>query len=187
MRVGWSASRWMLTRSAPALQKSATYRTGLSIIRCTSKNISVWLRMDLTTGMPMVMLGTKAPSITSTCTQSAVWMRWMSRSKLQKSADKIDGATFTIVSSLFTLLFSPHVSPHGGWAAHPRGRLLIGCHERQPSGGRRRVSPHLPPTSAGNPGGRRVWHSRPAKALRLCRTAIGFYSYTQEVATSLTS
>ena len=43
----------------------------MSIIRCTSRNRSVHLRIDFTTGTPMVMLGTKQPSITSTWSQSA--------------------------------------------------------------------------------------------------------------------
>ena len=71
MPVGWSASRWTDRRSAPARAKASTYRTGLSIIRCTSRNMSVHLRIDFTTGTPMVMLGTKQPSITSTWSQSA--------------------------------------------------------------------------------------------------------------------
>ena len=61
-----SASTWTVTTSAPAWQNCSTYRTGRSIIRWTSRIMSVAFRMDWTTGMPMVMLGTKTPSITST-------------------------------------------------------------------------------------------------------------------------
>ena len=49
-------------------QNSSTYRTGCVIIRCTSRNISVTFRMDFSTGMPMEILGTNTPSITSTWT-----------------------------------------------------------------------------------------------------------------------
>ena len=63
-----SASTWTVTMSAPAWQKASTYRTGRSIIRWTSRGRAVVGRMDLTTGMPMVMLGTNSPSITSTWT-----------------------------------------------------------------------------------------------------------------------
>ena len=101
MRVGWSASRWTDSRSAPALQKASIYRAGLSIIRWTSRNIPVCLRMDSTTGTPMVRLGTKAPSITSTWSQSAPDTRLMSRSKLQKSAERMEGAILTMIFSLF--------------------------------------------------------------------------------------
>ena len=68
MFSGVSDSRCTVTRSAPASQNWSTYRTGSTIIRCTSKNMSVTLRMDCTTGMPMEMLGTNTPSITSTWT-----------------------------------------------------------------------------------------------------------------------
>ena len=65
---GVSDSTWTVTRSAPASQNCSTYRTGSTIIRWTSSGIWVTLRMDATTGMPMVMLGTNNPSITSTWT-----------------------------------------------------------------------------------------------------------------------
>ena len=97
---GMSASRWTESRSAPALAKASTYRPGFSTIRWTSRNRSVCLRMDSTTGTPMVMLGTNMPSITSTWSQSAEDTRRISRSRLQKSADKMEGAILSIFSSL---------------------------------------------------------------------------------------
>ena len=68
MFSGVSDSTWTVTRSAPASQNCSTYRTGSTIIRCTSSGSAVVGRRDLTTGMPMVMLGTNMPSITSTWT-----------------------------------------------------------------------------------------------------------------------
>src|SRR5918994_790040 len=48
-----------------------------------------------TTGRPRVRLGTKWLSMTSTCAQSAVAMAPSSRSRLAKSADRIDGEICT--------------------------------------------------------------------------------------------
>ena len=63
-----------------------------------SKNMSVWERRLLTTGNPIVILGTNSPSMTSTCSQSAPAARTSSTSpaRLQKSADSIDGAILTM-------------------------------------------------------------------------------------------
>ena len=63
-----SASTWQVTMSAPASQNCSTYRSGRSIIRCTSRGSAVTGRMDFTTGIPMEILGTNRPSITSTWT-----------------------------------------------------------------------------------------------------------------------
>ena len=65
---GVSDSTCTVTMSAPASQKASTYRTGRTIMRCTSSGSFVTGRMHRTTGMPMVMLGTNTPSITSTWT-----------------------------------------------------------------------------------------------------------------------
>ena len=70
-------------------------------MRWTSRNISVCLRIEATTGTPMEMLGTNMPSITSTWSQSAVETRWMSRPSSQKSAESIEGAIFAILPSSF--------------------------------------------------------------------------------------
>mmetsp|Transcript_7007 Transcript_7007/g.20662 ORF Transcript_7007/g.20662 Transcript_7007/m.20662 type:complete len:201 (+) Transcript_7007:606-1208(+) len=58
--------------SAPALAKSSTRCSGSTIIRWQSRTASgCALRRASTTSGPMVMFGTKRPSITSTWTQSA--------------------------------------------------------------------------------------------------------------------
>ena len=66
IRSGVSASRWTVRKSAPALQKASAYRPGSVIIKCTSRVRSDTRRRAFTTGMPMVMFGTKCPSIIST-------------------------------------------------------------------------------------------------------------------------
>src|ERR1051325_9613829 len=69
--------------------------SGRSTMRCTSKNFGDRGRIACTTTGPMVMFGTKWPSITSTWIQSAparVTASTSSPSRL-KSADRIDGAT----------------------------------------------------------------------------------------------
>src|SRR5947208_9303283 len=60
--------------------------------------LSVALRIDLTTGRPIVILGTKWPSITSTCSMVAPPARTdsISSASLAKSADNIDGAISNI-------------------------------------------------------------------------------------------
>ena len=98
MAGGRSASRWTESRSAPALAKASTYRPGFSTIRWASRKRSVCFRMEATTGTPMVMLGTNMPSITSTWSQSAAGaIRRISRSRSQKSAERMEGAIFTII------------------------------------------------------------------------------------------
>ena len=62
---GVSASACTVTRSAPASQKRRAYRTGFSIMRWTSRNMSVAFRTEASTGRPMEMFGTNTPSITS--------------------------------------------------------------------------------------------------------------------------
>src|SRR5438477_9707119 len=71
------------------------YWSGFSIIRWQSSGTSVTLRNDLTTGGPMVMLGTKWPSITSTCSSvpPPASAARASSARRAKSADKIDGAS----------------------------------------------------------------------------------------------
>ena len=79
--------------SAPALAKSATYLSGSTIIRCTSNGLVVTGRRASTIKGPIVMLGTKRPSITSTWIQSAPaasTARTSSPSR-EKSAERIEG------------------------------------------------------------------------------------------------
>ena len=68
---GSPSSTCTMQRSAPASAKSASSTPGLSTMRWQSRNRSVCARSDFTTGGPMVRLGTKWPSITSTCRRSA--------------------------------------------------------------------------------------------------------------------
>ena len=86
--------------SAPAAANWSMWRSGCSIIRCTSaKPPRSWIRpvMSATIFGPKVITGTKWPSITS---------MWMTRAPASstsptcsrmrpKSADRIDGATST--------------------------------------------------------------------------------------------
>ena len=80
---------------AGPLAKSARQRSGSTIIRCTLSGFCVQRRTASTTTGPIVIFGTKRPSITSTWIQSAPaasTARTSSASR-PKSADKIDGAT----------------------------------------------------------------------------------------------
>src|SRR5438876_10539979 len=77
------------------------YWSGFSIIRWQSSGTSVTFRKDLTTGGPMVMLGTKWPSITSTCSSvpPPASAARASSAKRAKSADKMDGASSIMQST----------------------------------------------------------------------------------------
>ena len=79
--------------SAPHSTKSRIYLSGSVTIKCTSKNMLDSFRIDLITGIPKEMLGTKSPSITSICRYSTPsFSRILICSpSLLKSADKIDG------------------------------------------------------------------------------------------------
>ena len=62
-------------------------------MRWQSKNSGVWRRNDATTGGPIVTLGTKCPSMTSTWSQSAACATSPTCSASKpKSADNTDGA-----------------------------------------------------------------------------------------------
>ena len=94
------ASWWTVMMSAPAAAKSATSRSGSTIIRCTSNGRSVCGRMAATTAGPMVRFGTNRPSMTSTWMESApaaVVSRTTSP-KRAKSAERIDGASFAALT-----------------------------------------------------------------------------------------
>ncbi|SHV74007.1 Uncharacterised protein [Mycobacteroides abscessus subsp. abscessus] len=64
----------------------------MSIIKWQSMGISVAASRLSTTGSPRVRLGTKCPSITSTCSQSAPSTAAISSARRAKSADRIEGA-----------------------------------------------------------------------------------------------
>src|SRR3954470_6931101 len=84
--------------SAAASAKACTWRSGRSIIRWTSMKppaSCTWSRMPATISGPIVIGGTKCPSITSTWMTRApasITVAIWSPSRL-KSADRIDGAT----------------------------------------------------------------------------------------------
>src|ERR1039458_781714 len=91
-------------------------------MRWTSRCRRVVLRMDSTTGGPMVRLGTKWPSMTSTCSMVAPARstRAMSSARRAKSADRIDG-TISIICGLVRFYHSGIESVPGiaaGKAAH---------------------------------------------------------------------
>src|SRR4030095_9299699 len=64
---------------------------------CTSSGLRATFLSASTTGMPMVRFGTKWPSMTSTCSQSAPASSTLrtSSARRTKSADRSEGAIFT--------------------------------------------------------------------------------------------
>src|SRR4051812_143290 len=80
--------------SEPALAKASRYGSHGAIIRCTSKIFLLCGRSAFTTSGPIEILGTKCPSITSTCTQSApaASIARTSSPSLAKSDARIGGA-----------------------------------------------------------------------------------------------
>mmetsp|Transcript_21810 Transcript_21810/g.35300 ORF Transcript_21810/g.35300 Transcript_21810/m.35300 type:complete len:207 (-) Transcript_21810:17-637(-) len=83
--------------SAPALAKSATRSSGSTIIRCTSNTLSVTGRSASTTRGPMVMLGTKRPSMVSMWIHSAPALStaMTSAPRVAKLAERMLGDTMT--------------------------------------------------------------------------------------------
>ena len=65
------ASTWKVTLRAPGSAYAGAQRSASSIIRCTSSGSAETVASRSTTGSPIVRLGTKWLSMTSTCTQSA--------------------------------------------------------------------------------------------------------------------
>ena len=90
-----AASQWKVTMSAPARAYSSAVSSGLVIMRCTSAGRPELAFTALTTLGPNVRLGTKWPSMTSTCTKSALEMASRSRARLAMSAERMDGAILT--------------------------------------------------------------------------------------------
>ena len=92
------ASAWKVIESAPALANSSMWWSGLSIIRWTSiapPASWTWSAIEPATSGPIVIGGTKWPSITSTwitrapaSITSATWAP-----SVEKSAERIEGAT----------------------------------------------------------------------------------------------
>mmetsp|Transcript_15018 Transcript_15018/g.38593 ORF Transcript_15018/g.38593 Transcript_15018/m.38593 type:complete len:203 (+) Transcript_15018:802-1410(+) len=113
--------------SAPALAKSSTRCSGSTIMRWQSRIESgCALRRASTTSGPMVMFGTKRPSITSTCTQSAPALSTSPTSwpSLEKFAERMDGEIITLLGSLLSFStrgFARIATARAGWgAARPR-------------------------------------------------------------------
>src|SRR5579871_3806927 len=90
MQISWCTE----TQLAPASAKAGMYSSGLVIIRWQSSGTSTTLRRAETTSGPMVMLGTKCPSMTSTCSRVAPprMAAWQSSARWAKSADRMEGA-----------------------------------------------------------------------------------------------
>mmetsp|Transcript_52007 Transcript_52007/g.161393 ORF Transcript_52007/g.161393 Transcript_52007/m.161393 type:complete len:254 (-) Transcript_52007:67-828(-) len=96
-----AASQCTEMMSAPALAKSSTRCSGSTIMRWQSSSASgSFLRNASTTSGPMVMLGTKRPSMASTWTQSAPAFNTSSTSwpSLEKSAERMEGEICTVFS-----------------------------------------------------------------------------------------
>jgi hypothetical protein len=86
------ASGWTAMIAAPASWKAARKGSAGAIIRCTSSGMETRWPMAFTASGPMVMLGTKRPSMTSTWSQSAPAASTAAASSpsLAKSAARID-------------------------------------------------------------------------------------------------
>src|SRR5215211_3050242 len=91
--ISGQVSTWTVSPLAPAFANASRYRSGCSIIRWTSRGSLVMRRQVATINGPIVMLGTKCPSITSTWIQSAPAASTVAISspRRAKSAERIDG------------------------------------------------------------------------------------------------
>src|SRR4051812_7705269 len=134
-----SASRWKVMQSAPAFANSTTWRAGLAIIRCTSSTAPAsWARsaIEPATSGPIVIGGTKLPSMTSTWITRAPAARTSltCSPRRAKSADRIDGATrrplnasrFAIkISDVAQHRVAAMLADHVLCGAHPGDRLVL--------------------------------------------------------------
>ena len=91
------ASQCTVTTSGLPSRYQGSWTKGLLIIRCTSTGKDVMALICAAMGTPMVRLGTKWPSMTSTCTQSAppCSMSRISDSRFMKSEERMDGEILT--------------------------------------------------------------------------------------------
>src|SRR4051812_36421587 len=123
------ASQWTMSVSAPALANSSTRCSGRSTIRWTSSAPPrSWTRSrrDSTISGPIVIGGTKWPSITSTwITRAPASMTSSTCSPRQaKSADRIEGTTRT--SCIRGLATAPHATARRrGPARSARGLRVL--------------------------------------------------------------
>src|SRR5579883_1785360 len=119
----------MMITSAPAWAKSLMYCAGLLIIRCASSGISVQRRTASTTSGPMVILGTKWPSIMSIWMRAApasVAARTCSPSRV-KSAERMDGTIPTMY--LRSCMICASQLGGGGAIEHPGHFAVRGTHD----------------------------------------------------------
>src|ERR1051325_1456334 len=91
MQTSWCTE----IQSAPASTKAGMYWSGFSIIRWQSIGRFVAFLKLATTGGPIVIFGTKCPSITSTCSTVAPpsATAWIWSARWAKSADNMEGAS----------------------------------------------------------------------------------------------
>src|SRR5438552_1532191 len=133
--------RCTVSMSAPRSANSARYFSGSTIIRCRSSGSRVRLRIASRIGKPMLMFGTKRPSITSMWIWSApaASTRAISSARTPKSADRIEGAILTAI------LISRAAQPDGrepvdSVAIGPCAQIAVGV-QRQREVGRRVEAP----------------------------------------------
>src|SRR5882724_9439650 len=129
------ASTCTVSMSAPRSANSARNFSGSTIIRCRSSGSRVRLRIASRTGKPMVMFGTKRPSITSMWIWSApaASTRAISSARTPKSADRIEGAILTAI------LISRAAQPDGREAVGsvtigPRAQKAVGVQRQREVG-----------------------------------------------------
>src|SRR5579871_3481312 len=105
---------------------AGAYLSGSVIIRCTSSLVLVTLRSASTTSGPMVMFGTKWPSMTSTCRvlQPAASSGEIESPSRAKSAERIDGRISTMGDLQCWTYLQCYHGPHGaiGYQLSARNR-----------------------------------------------------------------
>src|SRR4051812_26149565 len=113
------ASGWTVMMSAPASANASRSGSTGEIIRWTSKGLVVCGRNALTTAGPIVMFGTKWPSITSTWIQSApaASIARTSSPRRAKSAERIEGAIRTGCCMTDSLACGSRAASYSGGAA----------------------------------------------------------------------
>src|SRR4051794_15999868 len=104
------ASGWIVITSAPAFANASTCRSGRSIIRCTSTmppRPFTRSRIASTISGPIVIGGTKCPSITSTCITRAPASITSSicSPRREKSAESSEGAIALLGISVISRAF----------------------------------------------------------------------------------
>ena len=159
------ASGCTVRMSAPASAKALRYGSAGAIIRWTSSTVLTCGRIACTNCGPKVMLGTKCPSMTSTCTQSAPCCSIARHSapKAAKSADRIEGAIRIRRSKLIPALLgqtppdckrlSRRIPKRGAVASSVRRRICGTACARPARRSRNRRPPAHSRDSARRPGG----------------------------------